>query len=311
MNISAQDVITLNNGDEIEVLVQKIGEVEVTYKKWDFQDGPTFTVRKSEIFRIKYQNGTKEVFDSSDEVNVKEKTPKEIEEQIFAEQKARILAEQRIKMFADSIANAQRFIAAQKAKEEKRVADSITNAKRLIAEQKAIEEKRIKKEAIKKRSGHYLSLGSGILSVGYYGILGVGYEYRYRRLGANVSCGWDLLESKISDAHKAYPIVNAGIKLYMGNRKNKGGNLYFNILPFCFRGGVKGFANSSNGSITIFDYPPLYGYGVLLGYSPIWRVSEKVSLGFNIDVGIKMYFNDYPTVNNNIGIIIKFDNKKQ
>ena len=63
INVYAQDVITLNNGDEIEALVQKIGEVEVTYKKWDFQDGPTFTIRKTEIFRIKYQNGTIDVFD--------------------------------------------------------------------------------------------------------------------------------------------------------------------------------------------------------------------------------------------------------
>jgi formylglycine-generating enzyme required for sulfatase activity len=61
-NAMAQDVITLNNGDEIEALVQKINKVDVEYKKWDFQDGPTFTVRKSEIFRIKYQNGTKDVF---------------------------------------------------------------------------------------------------------------------------------------------------------------------------------------------------------------------------------------------------------
>jgi formylglycine-generating enzyme required for sulfatase activity len=62
IHVWAQDVITLKNGDEIEALVQKIGEMEVAYKKWDFQDGPTFTIMKSEIFRIKYQNGTKDVF---------------------------------------------------------------------------------------------------------------------------------------------------------------------------------------------------------------------------------------------------------
>jgi hypothetical protein len=64
IQVWAQDVITLNSGDEIEALVQKIGETEVAYKKWDFQDGPTFTIRKSEIFRIRYQNGTKEVFNN-------------------------------------------------------------------------------------------------------------------------------------------------------------------------------------------------------------------------------------------------------
>ncbi|MCL2512217.1 MAG: formylglycine-generating enzyme family protein [Bacteroidales bacterium] len=58
-------MITLNTGDEIEALVQKIGEAEVAYKRWDFQDGPTFTIKKSELFRIVYQNGTKEVFTDS------------------------------------------------------------------------------------------------------------------------------------------------------------------------------------------------------------------------------------------------------
>jgi len=67
INVYAQDIITLNNGDEIEVSVQKIDETEVAYKRWDFQDGPTFTLKKNEIFRIKYQNGTKDVFNNFSE----------------------------------------------------------------------------------------------------------------------------------------------------------------------------------------------------------------------------------------------------
>jgi len=95
INISAQDVITLNNGDEIEALVQKIGEAEVTYKKWDFQDGTTFTVRKSEVFRIVYQNGTKEVFTDFSEA-VKPPQTEQIKPSISILQQPRHPAEPRL-----------------------------------------------------------------------------------------------------------------------------------------------------------------------------------------------------------------------
>jgi hypothetical protein len=59
---TAQDVITLKNGTDIDALVQKIGEVEIEYKKFDNPNGPNYTLRKSEIFMIKYANGSKDVF---------------------------------------------------------------------------------------------------------------------------------------------------------------------------------------------------------------------------------------------------------
>ena len=59
---NAQDVITLKNGDEIKSLVQEIGIDEVKYKKWDNQTGPIYIMKKSDIFMIKYQNGSKDVF---------------------------------------------------------------------------------------------------------------------------------------------------------------------------------------------------------------------------------------------------------
>ena len=58
----AQDVITLKNGDEIQALVQEVGDVEVKYKKLENPTGPNYTLKKSEVFMIKYENGSRDVF---------------------------------------------------------------------------------------------------------------------------------------------------------------------------------------------------------------------------------------------------------
>jgi len=58
----AQDIIVLKNGDEIKSLVQEIGMEYVKYKRFDNQTGPVYNVAKTEIFMIKYENGTKDVF---------------------------------------------------------------------------------------------------------------------------------------------------------------------------------------------------------------------------------------------------------
>lgn len=62
--VSAQDIIVLNNktADEIEAKIMEVSNNEVKYKKWNYQDGPTFSVSTNEIFAIKYQNGEKQTF---------------------------------------------------------------------------------------------------------------------------------------------------------------------------------------------------------------------------------------------------------
>lgn len=59
-----QDNITLNNGDEIVAKVIEITSDAVKYKKWDNQEGPVYVINKSDVFMVKYQNGTKDVFKS-------------------------------------------------------------------------------------------------------------------------------------------------------------------------------------------------------------------------------------------------------
>lgn len=58
----AQDIIVLRNADEIEANVQTIGYNDITYKKWDFQDGPSYQIAQSDVLFIKYANGRKELF---------------------------------------------------------------------------------------------------------------------------------------------------------------------------------------------------------------------------------------------------------
>jgi len=77
----AQDVITLKNGDDIQSLVQEIGEVEIKYKKFENPNGPNYTLKKSDIFMIRYTNGSKDVF-----ANIAE--PKETDNEPIVEQSA-------------------------------------------------------------------------------------------------------------------------------------------------------------------------------------------------------------------------------
>ncbi|WP_439880826.1 hypothetical protein ACSX1A_16930 [Pontibacter sp. MBLB2868] len=61
----AQDLLLKRNGDEIQVKVQEIGLDVIKYKRFDNQEGPIFTIAKQDVFMIKYENGTKEVFNQA------------------------------------------------------------------------------------------------------------------------------------------------------------------------------------------------------------------------------------------------------
>jgi len=62
VTMSAQDIIVMKNGSEIRSAVQEVGVDVVKYKKYDNLNGPTYIKIKSEIFMIKYENGSKDVF---------------------------------------------------------------------------------------------------------------------------------------------------------------------------------------------------------------------------------------------------------
>lgn len=58
----AQDKIMFIDGTEILSKVIEINNSEIKYKQFDNQNGPTIITLKKNIFIIKYENGTKEVF---------------------------------------------------------------------------------------------------------------------------------------------------------------------------------------------------------------------------------------------------------
>ena len=70
----AQDVITLKNGDDIQAIVQEVEIETVKYKKHENRYGPTYTILKSDIFMIRYQNGEKDVFSTTNEKSQYEET---------------------------------------------------------------------------------------------------------------------------------------------------------------------------------------------------------------------------------------------
>jgi len=56
------DIITLQDGTDIRALVQEEKGDVIKYKKIDNLDGPTYSVKVSDVFMIKYANGKKKVF---------------------------------------------------------------------------------------------------------------------------------------------------------------------------------------------------------------------------------------------------------
>ena len=65
ISIYAQDVITQKDGTDIQAKVLEITTTDVKYTRFDNQTGPTYTLPKTEVLMIRYQNGTKDIFNES------------------------------------------------------------------------------------------------------------------------------------------------------------------------------------------------------------------------------------------------------
>ena len=61
----AQDLITTKEGKDIQAKILEVNSTEVKYKKYNNIDGPIFTMKKSEILLVRYENGENEVFSNS------------------------------------------------------------------------------------------------------------------------------------------------------------------------------------------------------------------------------------------------------
>ena len=59
---NAQDKIYLKSGDNIEAKILEVNVDNVKYKKSSNLEGPTFTIEKSDIHMVVYQNGENQIF---------------------------------------------------------------------------------------------------------------------------------------------------------------------------------------------------------------------------------------------------------
>ena len=64
----AQDLLTKKNGEDISAQVLEVTITEIKYKKYDDLNGPIFTILKSEVLLIRYENGTKDIFAGEEKI---------------------------------------------------------------------------------------------------------------------------------------------------------------------------------------------------------------------------------------------------
>lgn len=58
----SQDIITKKSSEDIQAKVLEVTTTEIKYKKFDNLNGPTFTILKSDVLMVRYENGTKDIF---------------------------------------------------------------------------------------------------------------------------------------------------------------------------------------------------------------------------------------------------------
>jgi len=58
---SAQDIIVKKDGTQIKAKITIVAPDEIFFNKWEFPDGPSFSISKNDINYIQYENGNKEV----------------------------------------------------------------------------------------------------------------------------------------------------------------------------------------------------------------------------------------------------------
>lgn len=65
--VFSQDVITKKTGEDISAKVIEVTQTLIKYKKFDNVDGPLYSILKSDVLIIRYENGTKDIFENETE----------------------------------------------------------------------------------------------------------------------------------------------------------------------------------------------------------------------------------------------------
>jgi len=63
INTNAQDIITKKDGTDIKAKVIEMTTTVIKYKRFENQSGPVISVKKSDVLMVRYENGTKDVFE--------------------------------------------------------------------------------------------------------------------------------------------------------------------------------------------------------------------------------------------------------
>ena len=85
----AQDIIVMRDGSIVQSKVTEITSSEVKYKKYSNLDGPLYTIDKSTILAINYENGEKETFSAEEQLTTISTTPEAMSDEVSEEAKQR------------------------------------------------------------------------------------------------------------------------------------------------------------------------------------------------------------------------------
>ena len=69
IGVNAQDILTKKTGEDIKAKVLEVTTNEIKYKLFDNLNGPTFVVLKSDLIMLRYENGTKDIYNQTNKVN--------------------------------------------------------------------------------------------------------------------------------------------------------------------------------------------------------------------------------------------------
>jgi len=61
ISVYAQDIITMQNGDEIRAKVTEISSSEIRYRRFENLEGPIIVIPRAGVFFITYESGTREI----------------------------------------------------------------------------------------------------------------------------------------------------------------------------------------------------------------------------------------------------------
>jgi len=65
INTNAQDIITKKDGTDISAKVLEVTTTVIKYKRFENQNGPVISVKKSDVLMVRYENGNKDIFSES------------------------------------------------------------------------------------------------------------------------------------------------------------------------------------------------------------------------------------------------------